>query len=118
MNEALNKIIHDSGKDWETQRDRSKSPLLFKFDTDPDGKVFELSLPKGEGHPFWRVIERGMTPEERTSFVEFSRPWRGSSCYPVGSYLMPDEAKKMPVRGYIFNGRTPDVWMTSVDVNA
>lgn len=64
-NETVQKLIEESGEMWEAMRDRVTSPVLLQVPEQPTGRVYELSLPAGGKHPFWRVSERDLTEEEQ-----------------------------------------------------
>lgn len=112
MNEAVSRFLDEMGAIYAAEGDRDTSPILFKADDINGGKVFELSLPKGEPHPYWRVHEREMTPDEVVGLVREKtnrvsvfqrRPWS------IGA-TVGDEYK---VRGYVYNARVRNEWNLS-----
>lgn len=64
MDETLDRIIKQSGGMWAETADRTQTPVLLVPNIVRGEKVFELTLPVGEGHPFWRVNERALTEDE------------------------------------------------------
>jgi hypothetical protein len=112
MNETLDKLIKQSGEMWAGVRDRTQSPLLLSLSGDWRGKVFELSLPEGEGHPFWRINERQLTSEESETFGQAI----GVRCQRIGDLMqvvgesVNGAAPYMRVCAYIFNGRKYNEW--------
>lgn len=110
MNVTLNRMIHESGEIWSDGRDRTANPVLVKLDEIVPGKLFELTLPKGEDHPYWRVVERDMTTDEVTAF----NAWYASLIRQpkhIGELMSEDH----PIRGYIFNGRMGNQWARSAE---
>jgi hypothetical protein len=109
-NETVKTLIEESGEMWEAVRDRVNSPVLLQVPDQPAGYVYELSVPAGEKHPFWRVSERELSPEEdmnRQSFI--------SDAYSSGTLLPTDGSSYFRVRAYVFNGRRDSQWDISVD---
>lgn len=114
MNEVLDRIIRESGEMWSGWRDRTANPVLVKLDEAAPGKLFELTLPPNEGHPFWRINERGMTPEEVESFLAWKADHRRQpEMTRIGGVV--SEGEGHPVRGFIFNGRAPGRWVASCE---
>jgi hypothetical protein len=111
MNEAVNRFIQEMGAIYAAEGDRDTSPILFKADDMNSGTVFELSLPKGEGHSFWRVRERELTPDEVAALTQEKKN-RAYMPWIIGS-TMPDEDYR--VRGYVYNARCRNKWNVSVD---
>lgn len=111
-NETVKKLIEESGEMWEAVRDRENSPVLLQVPEQPTGCVYELSLPAGENHPFWRVLERELTPEEGASRMRFLE----SGAYRFGDLMSRDvKGSYFRVRAYVFNGRREAEWDISVD---
>lgn len=110
-NETINRMIEESGEMWASMRDRTVSPVLVKVDHRPTAFAYELTLPKGEGHPFWRVSERELTPEESSLFEAFRR----ERVYALGDLINHNEGSYFRVRAYVFNGRKEGAWDISVD---
>lgn len=114
MNEAVNRFIQETGEVYAEQDDRDVSPILFKADDEPMGSVFELTLPKGEPHPYWRVREREMVPEEVAGLATMKAGdhsvFAGKQ-WGIGSILGSD----FKVRGYVYNARVRNAWNLSVD---
>jgi hypothetical protein len=111
-NETVKKLIEESGEMWEAMRDRISSPVLIQVDEQPSAFAYELSLPAGEHHPFWRVLERELTPEEDASRMRFLE----SGAYRFGDLMSRDvKGSYFRVRAYVFNGRREAEWDISVD---
>jgi hypothetical protein len=115
MNEAVKRFLDEMGQLYAAEGDRDVSPILFKADDENDGKVFELSLPKGEPHPFWRVRERKITPNEIRSLVQkkTEQPRTlGREFWGVGSAIFDSQFR---VRGYVYNARQRNRWNISIE---
>lgn len=120
MNDAVNRFIQETGAGYAEDGDRDISPILFKADDESDGMLFELTLPKGEPHPYWRVRKREMTAEEIRSLAvmraeEVLRserpPWTiGKNVGNVGN-----AGPSFIIRGYVYNARLRGKWNFSVD---
>lgn len=108
MNEAVKRFLDEMGEGYAVEGDRDACPILFKADNENAGVLFELSLPKGEPHPYWRVREREMSTDEVMSLVHEKVFAQLKS---IGS-MMTDEYK---VRGYVYNARVRNKWNVSVD---
>lgn len=113
MNEVLDRIIKQSGEMWEAARPRQDSPVLVKL-ANGAGNVYELTLPKGEGHPFWRVNERGLTPDEAEEFFHSTRSSKGPE-WEMGGLAPMGDGVYMHTRAFIYNGRWENRWMPSVE---
>lgn len=115
MNEAVNRFIEEMGAVYAEEGDRDVSPILFKADNESAGMLFELTLPKGEPHPYWRVREREMTPEQVTSLASLKATYSDSppesNSLKVGMAL----GSSWKIRGYVYNARERGVWNLSVD---
>jgi hypothetical protein len=112
-NETVKTMIEESGEMWEAMRDRINSPVLIQVDEQPSAFAYELSLPAGEHHPFWRVLERELTPEEDASRIAFLS--RGTT-YRLSDLMSRDvKGSYFRVRAYVFNGRREAEWDISVD---
>lgn len=115
MNQAVKRFLDEMGAIYAEENDRDISPILFKADDENGGKIFELTLPKGEPHPYWRVREREMTSDEVAALIEkkmqhmklFGTAW--GVCF-----ILPDTQYK--VRGYVYNARQRNKWNFSVDL--
>ena len=109
-NETVKNLIEESGEMWESARDRLNSPVLVQVSERPSGFAYELSLPKGESHPFWRVTERELTPSERAARTYFliHGPY-------LGDLINVGDGSYLRVRAYVFNGRKDGAWDHSVD---
>jgi hypothetical protein len=107
MNEMLDRIIKQNGEMWADVRDRTDSPVLLSLTGRPLDKVYELTLPKGEGHPFWRISERHLTTEEAADLQAQKTRMR----YEVGDLQLAArigmEGYFALVQAYVFNGRVP-----------
>lgn len=109
---VLDRLIKQSGQMWAEVRDRTRHPVLLSLDGDWRGKVFELSLPDGEGHPFWRIREHQLTPAESHEFGEAQTRLR----YHIGDLMqltgeeVEGFAPYMRVCAYVFSGRKADEW--------
>lgn len=108
MNEAVKRFLDEMGVEYAERGDCDTSPILFKADNENAGTLFQLSLPKNEPHPYWRVRERDMTADEVMQLVH-EKVFGGLKS--IGS-MMTDEYK---VRGYVFNARIRNKWNLSVD---
>lgn len=108
MNEAVKRFLDEMGAGYAADGDRDTVPILFKADNENAGTVFELSLPKGEPHPYWRIREREMTADEVVGLV---RDKTFAGLRPIGS-MMSDRYR---IRGYVFNARLRNEWNASVD---
>lgn len=111
MHDAVKRFLDDMGAIHAEQGNRDVSPILFKADDEDGGKLFELSLPKGEPHPYWRVREREMTPDEIVALVQEKKD-RAHMPWAVGSTI---SDRQYRVRGYVYNARIPNKWNLSVD---
>lgn len=123
MNDVVKRFLDEMGAGYAEDGDRDISPILFKADDVNGGTLFELSLPKGEPHPYWRVREREMTPDEVVSLMQeksnnallFRSGLWGTGpvqTWGVGS-TVPDTHYR--VRGWVFNARVRNEWNLSVD---
>lgn len=114
MNDAVNRFIQEVCGVYAEEGDRDVSPILFKADDEPLGTLFELTLPKGEPHPYWRVREREMTPDEAAALAKMKASGhiiiKGMQ-WAIGSILGSD----FKVRGYVYNARVRNDWNLSVD---
>lgn len=110
MNETIKWIIEDSGEMWAAARDRTTSPVLVQVSDGTRGNVFELSLPPGEGHPFWRVSERPLTEDEREKF----RAFRARKVYGIGDLMRVSDGY-FRVRAFVYNARQQDAWNIGCD---
>lgn len=115
MNEAVKRFLDEMGGMYAEQGDRDTSPILFKANDENGGTLFELSLPKGEPHPYWRVREREITPDEVVALIQEKadrarlfddKPWG------IGAAITGTEYR---VRGYVYNARARNEWNLSVD---
>lgn len=104
--ENLELLVETSGAMWTYSANREFSPVLLRTPQSGDGMIYELTLPKGEGHPYWRVRERAMTWDEREGYA---KALALGTLHPMGFAF--DE--KYLVRGHVFNGRRR-VWADSV----
>jgi hypothetical protein len=109
MNDAVNRFIQEMGAVYAEEGDRDVSPILFKADDEPAGMLFELTLPKGEPHPYWRVREREMTQGEITGLATMKADRRVAIRMLLGGD--PDYC----IRGYVYNARLRNEWNFSVD---
>lgn len=109
-NETVKNLIEESGEMWEAARDRTNSPVLLQVPNQWAGLVYELSLPAGEKHPFWRVTERELTSDERATqtFFLLHGPY-------LGDLINVGDGSYLRVRAYVFNGRKDGAWDHSVD---
>jgi hypothetical protein len=110
MNDAINRFIQEMGAVYAEEGDRDVSPVLFKADDEPAGMLFELTLPKGEPHPYWRVREREMTSGEVVGLTIMKAdltPWV------IGTLVGDDTHYR--IRGYVYNARLRNEWNFSVD---
>lgn len=110
MNEAVKRFLDEMGAGYAAEGDRDVSPILFKTDDMNGGTLFELTLPKGEPHPYWRACEREMTHAEVTALARVKTD-RVRLCG-VGSMV----GDMYRVRGYVYNARERNKWNVSVDV--
>jgi len=111
---AVHRFIEEMGARYAAEVDRDTSPILFKADDEPSGMLFELTLPKGEPHPYWRIREREMSHAEQIALVMFRGSFSRIGAEPFGvGRLMVDE--RFRIRGYVFNARRRDEWSLSVD---
>lgn len=110
-NETVKKLIDESGRMWEAVRDRVGSPVLLQAPDQPTNHVYELSLPPREKHPFWRVSERELTPDEDAARMAFLR----GGAYRLGDLMAMDNGSYLRVRAYVFNGRRDRGWDISVE---
>jgi hypothetical protein len=115
MNDAAKRFLDEMGEIYAAEDDRDVSPILFKADDENGGKIFELSLPKGEPHPYWRIREREMTPDEVASLTrkkEEQPKTLGREFWGVGSPIFDTQFQ---VRGYVYNARQRNKWNLSVE---
>lgn len=112
MNEAVQRFLNEMGAIYAEECDRDTSPILFKADDKNGGMVFELSLPKGEPHPYWRVREREMMPDEVAALTQTKKE-RGDIPWTIGSIIISGLCYR--VRGFVYNARLPNKWNLSVD---
>jgi hypothetical protein len=110
MNDAVNRFIQEMGAVYASEGDRDVSPILFKADDEPDGMIFELTLPKGESHPYWRVRERQMTPQEVTGIAA----WKDTKVLEGAWHIKTLVGSEFRVRGYVYNARERGKWNLSV----
>lgn len=111
--EVLDRIIKQSGEMWEQVRPRQNSPVLVKLDNE-DGMVFELTLPEGEGHPFWRINERKLRPDEFEDFHN-SRMRHWTPEWVMGGLTPLSDGVYILTRGYIYNGRAAYKWSPTIE---
>lgn len=112
MNDAVNRFLDEMGERYAADGNRDISPILFKADDGNGGMVFELSLPKGEPHPYWRVREREMIPDEVAALMQTKKE-RGDIPWTIGSIIISGLCYR--VRGFVYNARLPNKWNLSVD---
>jgi hypothetical protein len=114
MNDAVNRFIQEMGAVYAEEGDRDVSPILFKADDESAGMLFELTLPKGEPHPYWRVRERQMTTDEISALAvmkaEYGRGF-GREEWGIGTEI----GSSFRIRGYVYNARQRNAWNVSVD---
>jgi hypothetical protein len=114
MNDAVNMFIQEMGAIYAEDGDRDTSPILFKADDEPAGTLFELTLPKGEPHPYWCVCERQMTLTEIDELEAMKREQAlrvERLAWSVGKNV----GSLFRVRGYVYNARQRGKWNFSVD---
>lgn len=96
--DAINRAIEQRGETWADGVDRTQTAVLLTTDCARGAEVGEMTLPPGEGHPYWRVRKRPMTEEE----------WHdlgGNSHWPVGSYIKTAGGTFLRVDYYVKHGR-------------
>lgn len=114
MNEAIRRFLDEMGAVHAERCDRDISPILFKADDKDGGPLFELTLPKGEPHPYWRVREREMTSDEVVSLAGLKASQVGAfgGRPGIGFTILGSSYR---LRGYVYNARVPTEWNISVD---
>jgi len=114
MNDAVNRFIHEMGATYAEEGDRDVSPILFKADDDPAGMLFELTLPKGEPHPYWRVREREMTAAEINGLAQMKTE-QSLRVELLSLSAVKNVGSLFSFRGYVYNARLRDRWNFSFD---
>jgi hypothetical protein len=109
MNDAVNRFIQEMGAVYAEEGDRDVSPILFKADDQLAGMLFELTLPKGEPHPYWRVREREMAQGEIMGLATMKADRR------VAIRMLLGGDPDYRIRGYVYNARLRNEWNFSVD---
>jgi hypothetical protein len=117
MNQIVERMIKESGEMWEAARDRTYpgNAVLIRLDTPT---VYELTLPKNEHHPFWRVNERPLEPDEYTAY---RLAWVEGNLHGIGDMIDMRDMRDMRdgifyrTRAHVYNGRAAHRWNDSME---